>query len=296
MLTLPAQITPLDDVSVWLRGHGLEIVIFVLGAVLLGRLIGWLRDRLTANIDTTADEDALVRSETSKHRRAVAQILAWVAVVLIWTVTAALVLNRFGIPYASLVAPLAAGGVALGLGAQRLVADLIGGSFIIAERQYGLGDLVQIAATPNTDGATGTVEDLTLRITRLRTASGERVIIPNGQIIQVTNLSSDWARAVVDVPLRLGTDIGRATEVLRTVGAAAYADDALRPLLLDEPSVMGVESFEADQVNLRIVARTLPGKQFEVARQLRVRIAEALQSAGLRTSPDATAGTATADT
>ena len=93
-------------------------------------------------------------SEASKHRRVVAQILAWVSVVLIWTVTAALVLNRFGIPLASFVAPLAAGGVALGLGAQRLVRDLIGGSFIIGERQYGFGDLSRIAATTETDGAT----------------------------------------------------------------------------------------------------------------------------------------------
>jgi moderate conductance mechanosensitive channel len=291
-----AEITPLNDIGVWLRGSFLEIVLFVLGAVLLGRLIAWLRDRITDRIGDTRDADALVRSEASKHRRAVSQMLAWSAVVLIWTVTAVLVLNRLGVPYASLVAPLAAGGIALGLGAQRLVADLIGGAFIIAERQYGVGDLVNIAATPNTDGATGTVEDVTLRITRLRTVEGERVIIPNGQIVQVTNLSSDWARAVVDVPLPLGTDIAGASEVLRGVGADAYADEDLRQLLLDEPSVIGVESFEADEVRLRFVARTLPGKQFEVARRLRVRIAEAMQREGVQASPDAKAGTATSDT
>ena len=274
-------IAPLTDVTLWLRSSGLEIVLLVLGAVLLVRFITWARDVVTARIDAAREKDALVRSEASKHRHALAQILTWIATVVVWTITAALVLNRFGVPYASIVAPLAAGGVALGLGAQRLVQDLLAGGFIIAERQYGFGDLVRIAATNQTDGATGTVEDLTLRVTRLRTAGGERVIIPNGEIRQVTNLSSDWARATVDVPFASDVDVVRADELLRDVAAAAYEDEKLTPLLLDAPTVVGVESFEVGQVNLRIVARTLPGKQFEVARLLRLRIAETLQREGI---------------
>ena len=136
MRTIPA-IAPLTDISVWVRGNGLEVVLLLIGTVLLVRFVGWARDKTTERIETTSkDADALVRSEASKHRHALAQILTWVLTILLWTVTLALVLNRFGVPFASLVAPLTAGGVALGLGAQRLVQDLIGGSFIIAERQY----------------------------------------------------------------------------------------------------------------------------------------------------------------
>jgi moderate conductance mechanosensitive channel len=281
-------ITPLDDIGVWLRGDGLEIVLLVLGSVLLGRFAGWLRDRITDRIDASSkDKDAPVRSEATKHRRAVAGLLTWVANVVIWTVALALILDRFGVPLPSLVAPLVAGGAALGLGAQRVVQDLVSGMLLIAERQYGFGDLVHISATPQTDGATGTVEDLTLRVTRLRTAEGELVVIANGQIVQVTNLSSGWARATVDVPLPTGTDVTRANQVLRDVGAAAFEDDDLKELLLDAPTVLGVESFEGGQVNLRMVARTLPGKQFEVAREIRVRVAEAFQREGLVGSPDA---------
>ena len=276
MLWFPA-VTPLNDFGVWLRGNFLEIVLFVLGAMLLARLAGWTRDRVTRRIDTAVDRQTVVRSESSKHHRALAQILTWVFTVLLWIVTAVLVANRFGIPFASLVAPLTAGGVALGLGAQRLVQDLIGGTFIIAERQYGYGDLVTISGTTMTEGATGTVEDITLRVTRLRTANGELVVIPNGSATQVTNLSSEWARAVVDLPLPTGQDVRQANELLRQVGTAAYVDEDLRPLLLDEPTVMGVESIEVGQVNLRMVARTLPGRQFEVERELRIRIAEAFQ-------------------
>lgn len=270
-------ITPLTDLSVWLRGNGLEIVLFVLGAVLLVRFAGYVRDQITARIEARVPEGGIVRSESSKHRRALAEILTWIFTVLLWVVTVVLVVNRFGVPFASLVAPLTAGGVALGLGAQQLVRDLIGGLFIVAERQYGYGDLITVAGTADTDGATGTVEDITLRITRLRTANGELVVIPNGRVTQVTNLSSEWARAVVDVPLPAGQDVADANETLRRVGAGAYADEELRELLLDEPVVMGVESLEVGQVNLRMVARTQPGKQFEVERNLRERIAEAFQ-------------------
>jgi small conductance mechanosensitive channel len=289
-------ITPLDDVSVWARGNGLEIVLLVLGAVLLVRFAGWARDRITRRIDASSrDEDSPVRSETTKHRHALANLLTWVSTVLIWAVALALVLDRFGVPLPSLIAPLVAGGAALGLGAQRLVQDLLTGSLLIAERQYGFGDLVRISATTETDGATGTVEDLTLRVTRLRTAAGELVVIANGRILQVTNLSSGWARATVDVPLPTGTDVTRANQVLRDVGSSTFEDDELKQLLLDAPTVLGVESFEGGQVNMRMVARTLPGKQFEVARDLRARVAEAFQREGLVGAPDTVPPASTAD-
>ncbi len=180
-----------------------------------------------------------MRSEASKHRHTIAQALRWLATGLIWAVTVALVLDRFGVPFTRLAVPATVVGVALGVGAQQVVKDLIGGIFIIAEHQYGFGDMVRISGGPSTDGATGVIEDITLRITRVRTPDGEVVMIPNGQVLQVTNLSRDWARAVVDVPLAVGVDVARANEVLRRVGASAFEDQKLRPLLLDAPTVMG---------------------------------------------------------
>jgi moderate conductance mechanosensitive channel len=280
-------IAPLTDISAWLRGNGLEIVLLVLGALLLARFVTWSGRRITERIDAAAtDEDALVRSEAAKHRHAVAQVLTWLSIALIWCVTAVQVLERLGVPVASLVAPAAVLGAALGFGAQQVVRDLIAGIFIVVERQYGFGDVVHISAVGFVEGATGTIEEVALRTTRLRTPNGEVVIVPNGQIVQVTNLSRDWARAVVDVPLPVEVDVARASELLRRVGGEAFDDEALRPLLLDPPTVMGVESFEVGQVNLRMVARTLPGKQFEVARELRARVAVAFQREGIGTSAD----------
>jgi small conductance mechanosensitive channel len=273
----------LDDLSRWARGSGLEIVMLVTGSSLATRFITWLRDRVTARIDTSAGSggDDVARSEAAKHRHAVAQVVTWVVIVLLYFVTGLLVLERLGVPLTSLVAPATVAAAGLGFGAQRLVQDLLAGFFIVAERQYGYGDVIQIAPTAQTTGVTGTVEDITLRATRLRMAGGEVLIIANGQIPQVINLSRDWARAVIDVAVPTDSDIAAVTEVLRTVGREALADPGLKALLLDAPSVMGVETIDVDSMKLRMVARTLPGRQFEVARVLRTRVAMALHRRGV---------------
>ncbi|HEX9515426.1 MAG TPA: mechanosensitive ion channel domain-containing protein, partial [Streptosporangiaceae bacterium] len=131
------------------------------------------------------------------------------------------------------------------------------------------------------DPAIGTVEDVTLRVTTVRTAGGEVVITPNGQISQVTNLSRDWARAVVDVPVPAAADVNRVSDLLRLIGEEAYKERELRSLLLDPPVVMGVQSIDVDHFQVRLVARTLPGKQFDVGRMLRVRIAAGLRREGI---------------
>ena len=134
------------------------------------------------------------------------------------------------------------------------------------------------------DAANGTVEDVTLRVTRVRSPNGEVVTVPNGQIVKVVNLSRDWARAVVDVPVPTSVDVNRVNEILRDVGREAFRDPAMRPLLLDPPTVMGVESLGLDEVNVRVVARTLPGKQFEVGRDLRARVVFAFRAQGMQVS------------
>src|ERR687894_577084 len=184
-------------------------------------------------------------------------------------------------PIGGLVAPATVLGVGLGFGAQRVVGDVLAGFFIITERQYGFGDVVAITVVGGGDPAEGTIEDVTLRVTRLRSANGEVVTVPNGQIVKVVNLSRDWARAVVDVPVPTTLDVSRVNEILREVGRDAFRDQRLRPLLLDPPSVMGVETIDLEQVNVRMVARTLPGKQFEVGRDLRARVVLAFRREGL---------------
>jgi moderate conductance mechanosensitive channel len=275
-------VTPLPDIGLWARGSGLEIVLLVTGAILLTRFATWLGGKITERIDASAREtDALVSSEASKHRHALASVITWVALVVIYCVTGVAVLTRLGVPVASLVVPSAVVAVALGFGAQTIVQDILAGFFIITERQYGYGDLIRLAVPSLPDPATGTVEGVTLRVTTVRTADGAVVITRNGQITQVTNLSRDWARAVVDVPVPAVADVNRVSDLLRLIGEQAYKDQELRSLLLDPPPVMGVQSIDVDHFQVRLVARTLPGKQFDVGRMLRVRIAAGLRREGI---------------
>jgi small conductance mechanosensitive channel len=270
----------------WLSGRGLEVVLIIIGSILLARLVSWVGGRITDRIDSqSTGGDVLVRSEAAKHRHSLTQVLTWVAIVLIYSIAIFFVLDRLGVPVTGLVAPATVLGVGLGFGAQRIVGDVLAGFFIITERQYGFGDVVSITVTGAGEPATGTVEDVTLRVTRMRSPNGEVVIVPNGAIAKVVNLSRDWARAVVDVPIPTSVDVNRVNEILREVGREAFRDPALRPLLLDPPSVMGVESLDLDQVNVRMVARTLPGKQFEVGRALRARVVQAFREQGMNVPP-----------
>jgi moderate conductance mechanosensitive channel len=287
-------IAPLDDLNQWARGDLLEIVLLVLGTILLTRLAVWARDRIVTRIDAHAQEtDELVRSEAAKHRHIVAEVFTWAFLAVVYIVTAVLVVERLGVPLAGLVAPAALLSAALGFGLQRFVQDIGAGFFITAERQYGFGDVVRISVTGVSEPAVGTVEEVTLRVTRIRSVSGEVITTPNGQIVQVTNLSRDWARAVIDVPVPSAIEVGRVTDVLKHVGEQAWNDDELRKMMLDPPSVMGVERIEVDTFSVRMVARTLPGMQFDVGRELRARVASAFRYEGINVAAELDTGRAT---
>ena len=272
------------DTGLWILGRGVPIALLLIGGLLAARFINWTAQRVTRRIDAQYQEsDQLVRTESAKHRQAVASVISWVSVALLFVMVGVQITDILAIPISSLVAPAAVIGAALGFGAQKLVQDLLAGFFIITERQYGFGDLVQVNMLGAPNEAEGTVEEVTLRVTKLRTSEGEVWTVPNGNIVRSLNMSKDWARAVVDIPVPTTADLNHVNEVLHGVGERAMEDDELRALLLDTPQLMGVESIELDTVNLRMVARTLPGKQFEVGRRLRILIIAALATAGIAT-------------
>ena len=291
---MTGAIAPLNDLSGWARGNLLVIVLLVLGAILLTRLAEWARGRIMEHIDAHASEDdELVRSEAAKHRHVVAQVVTWTVLAVIYVVTAVLIVEHLGVPLAGLVAPAALLSAALGFGLQRFVQDIGAGLFMTGERQFGFGDVVRIAVAGVAQPVTGTVEDVTLRVTRIRSVSGEVITTPNGQIVQVTNLSRDWARAVIDVPVPSYVDVSHVTDILHRVGEEVYNDERLRKMMLDPPTVMGVEKIEVDTFSVRMVARTLPGVQFDVGRELRARVASAFRFEGINVSADLDTGRAT---
>jgi len=271
----------------WIITRGLKITLLVIFAILAARFINWAAQKITRRIDADFREtDQLVRTESAKHRQAVASVISWVSIAVLFVMVAVDITDVLAIPVGSLVAPAAVLGAALGFGAQRIVQDLLAGFFVITEKQYGFGDLVALTVNGIAAPAEGTVEDVTLRVTKLRSTEGEVFTIPNGQIVKTMNLSKDWARAVIDIPVSTSADLSKVDDLLHGVSETAMEDESLRKLLLDAPQVMGVESIEVDTVNLRMVARTLPGKQFEVGRRLRLLVVAALIRAGIATSVD----------
>lgn len=273
------------DLLDWARGDGLEIVLIVLGLLLVSRAVAAVGRLVGSRLDVggvgEAVGDEVARNERAKHRQSVAQVLIWTTNVLLFSIAVVRIVNLFGFSITGLVAPAAVLGVALGFGAQRIVQDLLAGFFIITERQYGLGDTIRIADIGSTTGVSGTVEEISLRVTRLRSTEGELIMIPNGQIVQVTNLSRDWARAVVDIAVPPTTDIAEALRVIRDACTTAFAEDKMRGLLTDAPLVVGVDKVTVTQVTIRVFAPTRPGQQFETARALRGRIMVALHRSGI---------------
>lgn len=269
-----------DDISHWGRGSGLEIVLIFLGAVLLSRFARWFLLRSPTRL----------RGE-DRHKYALAQALAWLATATIWAVAVMLILSKFNLPLTSIVPPATVAGVAVGFGAQKVVADLLSGFFLFSERQLGYGDVVRISQPGTTTGVTGTVEELTLRTTRLRTTNGEVVFLPNGEIRQLTNLSLDWALVVVDVYVADDVDLEAAVEILEVAGAVMREEPRWSSTLLDDPHVTSVDTQESGDLRLRLSVRVRASARVESDRALRRRVIAALRQAGIQTAvPLATSG------
>jgi moderate conductance mechanosensitive channel len=281
-----------DDIEHWVRGDGLEIVLIILGSILLARFVHWAAGRYTRRydlaVDTAPDADPTRRQ---RQTRALVQALEWVLVGLVYFSAVLLVVLRLGLPISSLVAPATVVGVALGFGAQRVVQDLLAGFFFLSEHSFGFGDTIHVSPPGSVAVVAGTVEELTLRTTKLRGVGGELVIIPNGQIGHVTNLSRDWARVVVDVPVSADAELEAAVAVLEWVAQQFAEATQWQSALLDGPEVWGVESIKVGYVLVRMTARTLPARQWDVARALRAQAAKALAAEGMSPStPVATVG------
>ncbi len=202
-------------------------------------------------------------------------VLRSVASFVIWAIALITILGELGINLGPLIAGAGVVGVALGFGAQSLVKDFLAGIFILIEDQYGVGDIVDVGE------ASGVIEAVSLRTTRLRDVQGTMWHVPNGQILRVGNMSQQWARALLDVSVAYGTDVDEAQRVIKEVADEVWRDPDWSGRVLDEPEVWGVEQLGADGIAIRLVVKTLPSAQFEVMRELRRRLKAAFDAAGI---------------
>ncbi|MES4888727.1 mechanosensitive ion channel family protein [Streptomyces sp. NPDC096012] len=215
------------------------------------------------------------RQRREQRARTIGSVLSSAMTIVLFLLGTAMVLDQVGIALGPLLASAGVVGLALGFGAQSLVADYLSGLLIMIEDQYGVGDSVDLGE------AVGEVEHVGLRLTHVRDLNGGLWHIRNGEILRVRNDSQDWARAVLDVAVAYGADLDAVYRVLEETGRSLRQDAAFTDLLLEDPAVWGVQSLDADGVVVRIAARTVPLQQWAVTRELRRRVKDALDAAGI---------------
>ncbi|MGH2941980.1 MAG: mechanosensitive ion channel family protein [Solirubrobacteraceae bacterium] len=279
----------LAELADTLLGTTLSVVAILVAALIVNRLVsrsikrtlrtlhsGAVRERLGAlrrrapNALLETDEIS-VRAE--QRITALTSVLRSVASVVILAIAGFMVLGEVGVNVAPLLAGAGVVGIALGFGAQSLVADFLSGLFILVEDQFGVGDIVDLDQQTS-----GTVEAVSLRTTRLRAVDGTVWHVPNGDIRRVGNKSQHWSRALLDIEVAYDTDIERAKAVIKRVADELWQT---REDILEEPEVWGVERLGPNSVVIRLVVKTRPSDQYNVSRELRQRLKEAFDADGI---------------
>ncbi len=284
-----------DFASAYLAGPvrlALRIALVLLLAVLLRTAAQRVIRRLTARAAISRDRPdrperperperphAMFGERRSQRATALASVLGNAASVAIFSVAALIIVGDLGLNLAPILASAGVLGIALGFGAQSLVQDYLAGIFILLEDQYGVGDVIDVSSI------SGTVESVSLRITRVRDVNGVAWHIRNGTIQQAGNETHGWARAVVDFPVPYGTPVAIARAALREAAAGMYAEPRWNTAMLEQPEVWGVETVSSDTLLIRVVARTRPLARSEVARELRERLKDALDAAAAAEAP-----------
>jgi len=203
------------------------------------------------------------------------QVLQWIIALAIAGSALLTLLGTFGVDITPLLASAGIAGLAVSLGAQTLIKDLIGGFLILVENQYAVGDSIQV------NNVSGQVERITLRTTYVRDINGHLHVIPNGDVRAVANMTRRWSRALVDVGVAYEEDQDRVLSVLEGISGEFAQDPTFGPRLMDEPQVLGPLSLGDWAITVRVMVKTQPGKQWEIARELRKRITTTFAREGI---------------
>ncbi len=227
----------------------------------VGRMsLGHARSVESTQRDTAGTTRRVQRAQT------MGSLLKSIITGVITAIVVTMILAEVGVNVAPIIASAGILGVALGFGAQSLVSDFLSGIFMIFEDQYGVGDVVDLGE------ASGTVEAVSLRVTRVRDVNGTVWYVRNGEILRVGNMSQNWARTVLDITVGYGEDLVKVRRVLREVAHDLWDDEEFKGLIIEEPEVWGVEALTPDGVTVRVTLKTAPLEQWAVAREMRERI------------------------
>lgn len=257
----------------WMTSSGLRVVLIVILYLIALKLVrAFVRRTILLTVRPQGD-DALQDLMVTKRQATLLSLFDATATITLSLVALLMILQAIGLSVGPLLASAGIAGVAIGFGAQSLVKDILSGAFMIMEQQFSVGDVIR------TCGISGNVEQIKLRTVVLRDVDGGVHIIPNGQIEQVTVLTRDWSRLVLDLDIAYDADMETAASIVKRVlesYAAAHTEDVLEP-----PEVLGVQNLAESSVQLRAWVKLLPGKQWAAGRALRAEIKRAFDDAGI---------------
>ena len=215
------------------------------------------------------------QERSSQRTRTLGAVLRSIVSVTVYGVALMMSLGEFDVNLGPLIAGAGIVGVAVGFGAQSLVKDFLSGVFMLLEDQYGVGDVIDVGDT------TGVVEEVKLRSTQVRDLNGTLWHIPNGSIRRVANMSQDWGRAVLDVDVAYDTDIASAMAVIKQVADSVWHEQLPNATIIEEPTIAGIQKFGESAITIRLMAKTEPGEHWAATREMRGRLKEALDGAGI---------------
>lgn len=258
---------------VWTRDRAPKLLVILVLAFILVRLLGLITRKIVALSERTSAHGAV----RSQQVRTVVGVVRSVGVFLIVFVAGMTLLKDvFLINIEPLLASAGIAGLAIGFGAQTLVKDVINGFFILVEDQFEVGDTIRAA------GVSGAVEEITMRRTILRDSDGTLHIVPNGSIQIVSNTTRDWSQVTLHISADYSENSDRVVEVLTEVAKEIYNDPAFKDDVVAEPQVPGIERVRGNEVDYLMLAKVRPGKQYNIARELRRRIKVCFEKNNIR--------------
>lgn len=271
----------LFDIRVLTRAaleHGVRVALILVSSLIAAKIVRGLLSRLQQRL---AVEDS--ESGRNLHRSGtLVSVLRSIFSVALWTVAVVMILEELDVPVGPLITGAGIIGLAIGFGAQSLVRDFVTGFFVLLEDQYRVGDSIEVSIVDGIQ-VKGEVERFSLRSTALRESNGTLHQIPNGVVQIVSNRSAGWSQAILDIGIGYNQDISRVKEAVMQAAEALLADPEMGAFVTEPPEVLGVEDLGESRVTVRVVARTMPGKQRAVERAFRQEIKEAFEKQGIST-------------
>ena len=256
----------------WAVAHGPKIIIIIIGMWATIKVARFVGNRIKI---LTQDDDPTRQSEREKRSETLVGIMNTAVKIITLVFGGLMILRELGIDIGPLLAGAGIIGLAVGFGSQELVKDVVTGFFILMENQFRVGDVI------NTAGHGGIVEKITLRTTVLRDLEGTVHVIPNGQVSSVSNLTYGWSRAVLDIGVAYKENVDKVMEVMLEVAKTMAAEPAWAEIITQEPSILGVDSFDDSAVIIKIMIQTKPLSQWNVAREYRRRIKNRFDAEGI---------------